>query len=220
MAHWFFGCRTPMTILGDMMISREQILARWDEKPPQEAYDWAESYCTSGAPINEALFEAFKGMNLFFFPHFQPYTKMDDGQDTRTWSDVFPNSILFRFLVLLNGWRGLLPTVPFFDAKQGHFLIQVLMRETFEKKGQSEFELAAENASGGSPYVYETFRAVFGGYSGIEEPIENGIINYSIDGLMPKELIIVKTEMDKETVIEAMQNMTQEQAFGFIWRDV
>jgi len=213
-----------MTILGDMMISREQILARWDEKPPQEAYDWAESYCTSGSPINEILFESFKNMNLFFFPHFQPYTKMDDGQDTRTWSDVFPNSILFRFLVLLNGWRGLLPSfrMTFNDnnTKQAFFLIRVLMQETYEKKGRDEFDMAAENASGGSPYVYETFRAVFGGYSGVEEPIENGIINYSIDGLMPKELIIVKTEMYKETVIEAMQNMTQEQAFGFIWRDV
>lgn len=208
-----------MIDLGDMMISREQILARWDEQPPQKAYDWAKSYCTSGASINEDLFKAFKNMNLFTLPYFNPYTQMEDGGDNRTWADVFPNSILFRFLVLLNGWRGLLPRVPFFESKQGAFMIRVLMQETYEKKGRDEFDMAAENASGGSPYVYETFRAVFDGYSGVEEPIENGIINYSIDGLMPKELIIVKTEMDKETVIEAMQNMTQEQAFGFIWRD-
>ena len=33
---------------------------------------------------------------------------------------------------------------------------------------------------------------------------------------MPQELIIEKPEMDKETVIEAMQEMTEKQAFGFV----
>jgi len=201
----------------DTMISREQILARWNEQPPQEAYDWAKSYCTSGAPINEALFEAFRNMNLFTLPYLNSYKQMDDGSDNRTWSDVFPNSILFRFLVVLNGWRGLLPPVTFVpNSPQGPFLIQVMMRQTFDKKGHDEFEVAAESASGGSVDVFETFRAVFGGYSGILTPIENGIINYSQGDTMPQELVIEKPEMGKDTVIEAMQDMTKEQAFGFV----
>lgn len=200
------------------MVDSFEIERKWWNSPPNAAFEGVAFPCT---PIGFDFFQSThlvnrKGDEYEIPPELGFYT----------WGELFPSTILLRFMRGLVGVRGKLPAVATNETHLWHFMMTTMLHE-HEWVGMAYdnselrrwvfgkmYDEATPTEKEGMDMIIEVFQGVSGGYTGVKTPIEMGIINHD---LLESYLFdpIEIYNFDREAVIEGMEMLNEKQAFAW-----
>ena len=196
------------------MVDDFDIERKWWNHPPNAAFEGVAFPCTPTG------FDYFQSTHLIN-KHGQELEMRPDLGLT-TWGELFPSSILLRFMRGLVGERGKLPEVEAQSTSEWHFILRAMMMEsdwlqkTSIRKQIKQwvfgemFEEAISSQKEGMNLILDVFYAVAGGYAGVEVAIEMGILNH--DMLFEP---INEYEFTRDTVEEGLKMLNEKQAFAW-----
>ena len=195
-----------------------KMLAEWHREPPKEAYEGLPFPCTP---------EMFQALQIFpLFTKNGIYAKIE-GRNT-TWGELFPPSILFRFMVgLSNKKRPVLPETNPVNAKQRQFIIKTLFlssqwrdadRKMIREWIFGDLFTQAESCSGekckeqveGMRSIVDMFYGIHQDLTDVSYPIEMGVLNHDTT-LEPIE----EYRFSYQKVYDALNMMTPKQAYSW-----
>ena len=202
-----------------------KMFAEWHREPPKEAYEGLPFPCTP---------EMFRALQIS--PLFQNMTIENakiEGRNT-TWGELFPPSILFRFMVgLSNKNRAVLPETNPMNDRQRLFIIKTLFlasewqdadRKMIREWVFGDLFTEAVNRPSSSPLeskkrdkevegmrrIVDMFYAIHQALTDVAYPVEMGLVNHN--ALIEPDFVYRYTY---QQVVDALSMMSRKQAYSW-----
>ena len=202
-----------------------KMFAEWHREPPKEAYEGLPFPCTP---------EMFRALQIS--PLFQKMTIENANIEGRytTWGELFPPSILFRFMIgLSNKKRPVLPETNPTNDRQRLFIIKTLFltsewrdadrkmirewvfgdlfTEAVHRPSSSPLEdKKRDEEIEGMRLIVDMFYGIHQGLSDVSYPVEMGVLNHDTT-IEPIE----EYRYSFQKVCDALNMMTRKQAYSW-----